>query len=259
MPGGHECPDLFELPVDGDPANTRWVAWEGGGRYLIGRFDGKTFQTESGPHASKFGANDYAAQTYSDIPAADGRRIQISWMAGGQYPDMPFNQQMSVPRVLTLRTTPEGIRLYFEPIEQITTLRDRHHSRQDLSLGSTPHRLLDLQGLLFDIEATFDLGEATAVGLEIRGHKVESPRPTGSSRRWASPLRWSPSIARLRSGSLSTARRLKSSLVRAWFSSPVASYPNVIINDWRFMLAGGTAQLKLLNVWELKSTWQAAK
>ena len=173
LPGGHECPDLFELPVDGDPANTRWVAWEGGGLYLIGRFDGTTFQTESGPHASKFGANDYAAQTYSDIPAADGRRIQISWMAGGQYPDMPFNQQMSVPRVLTLRTTPAGIRLCFEPIEEIKTLRDRHHSRQDLSLGSTPHRLLDVQGQLFDIEATFDLGEATAVGLEIRGHKVE--------------------------------------------------------------------------------------
>ena len=25
FPNGRECPDFFELPVDGDPANTRWV------------------------------------------------------------------------------------------------------------------------------------------------------------------------------------------------------------------------------------------
>lgn len=173
IPDGHECPDLFELAVDGDPANTRWVAWEGGGRYLIGRFDGKKFTTESGPHPSKFGANDYAAQTYSDIPPDDGRRIQIAWMAGGQYPDMPFNQQMSVPRVLTLRTTPEGIRLFFEPVEQINKLRGEKHSWQDVRLGDTPKVLEGVAGELFDIEASLTLGEAKSVGLDIRGHKVE--------------------------------------------------------------------------------------
>ncbi len=164
LPDGHECPDLFELPVDGDPANTRWVAWEGDGRYLIGQFDGREFRTESGPHRSKFGANDYAAQTYSDIPAAEGRRIQISWMAGGQYPGMPFNQQMTVPRVLTLRSTPAGIRLHFEPIEELKTLRGRQHSRRNLSLGATPHTLHDVQGSLFDIEATFELRNAQRRG-----------------------------------------------------------------------------------------------
>ena len=82
IPGGHECPDMFALPVDGDPGNRRWVVWEGGGLYLIGQFDGTTFSPESGSLASKFGGNDYAAQTYSDIPDADGRRIQISWMSG---------------------------------------------------------------------------------------------------------------------------------------------------------------------------------
>jgi fructan beta-fructosidase len=109
-PNGHECPDLFELPVDGDPENTRWVVWEAAGRYLIGTFDGKVFTPESEVLESCFGANDYAAQTFSDVPDEDGRRIQIAWMRGGRYPDMPFNQQMTVPRVLTLRTTPDGIR-----------------------------------------------------------------------------------------------------------------------------------------------------
>ena len=66
--------------------DSRWVFWGGDGKYLIGSFDGKEFKKESGPFTSKFGGNDYAAQSYSDIPANDGRRIQFSWMAGGNIP-----------------------------------------------------------------------------------------------------------------------------------------------------------------------------
>ena len=52
-----ECPDLFELPVDGDPGNTKWVmvvnlnpgsvAGGSGGQYFVGEFDGVTFTSES--------------------------------------------------------------------------------------------------------------------------------------------------------------------------------------------------------------------
>lgn len=52
-----ECPDLFPLAVDGDPANTKWVlvvnlnpgAPNGGsgGQYFVGDFDGTTFTSES--------------------------------------------------------------------------------------------------------------------------------------------------------------------------------------------------------------------
>lgn len=45
-----ECPDLFELPVDGDPANKKWVMLIGRGpnrvQYFIGDFDGKTFRAD---------------------------------------------------------------------------------------------------------------------------------------------------------------------------------------------------------------------
>nr|WP_243077201.1 GH32 C-terminal domain-containing protein [Microbacterium sp. SS28] len=52
-----ECPDLFEMPVDGDPGNTKWVlvvnlnpgsvAGGSGGQYFVGEFDGVTFTSES--------------------------------------------------------------------------------------------------------------------------------------------------------------------------------------------------------------------
>jgi len=28
FPDGHECPEFFELPVDGDRNNTRWIFWK---------------------------------------------------------------------------------------------------------------------------------------------------------------------------------------------------------------------------------------
>ena len=55
--GVWECPDLFPLAVDGDPANTKWVmvvnlnpgsvAGGSGGQYFVGEFDGTTFTSES--------------------------------------------------------------------------------------------------------------------------------------------------------------------------------------------------------------------
>ncbi|MFD6094633.1 GH32 C-terminal domain-containing protein [Oerskovia sp. NPDC060338] len=52
-----ECPDLFELPIDGNPDNTRWVlvmnlnpgaiGGGSGGQYFVGDFDGVTFTSES--------------------------------------------------------------------------------------------------------------------------------------------------------------------------------------------------------------------
>jgi fructan beta-fructosidase len=160
--GCSECPDMFELPVDGNSLQKKWVFWGGNGKYLIGSFDGKNFTREAGPFTTKYGGNDYAAQTYSDIPAADGRRIMFSWMQGGEYPGMPFNQQFSVPRNLTLRTTPDGVRLFMEPVREIEKLRSPKPVNFSGSLRGpgNPLKVNGLVGELFDIELLFDLKTA---------------------------------------------------------------------------------------------------
>lgn len=43
-----ECPELFELPVDGNPKNKKWVMYGVSGDYLIGDFNGKEFVPETG-------------------------------------------------------------------------------------------------------------------------------------------------------------------------------------------------------------------
>lgn len=82
-----ECPDLFELPVDGDTDNTKWVmvvnlnpgavAGGSGGQYFVGEFDGTTFTSESTEGAQSlpdgevfvgFDDGDYEGWTVSNEP-----------------------------------------------------------------------------------------------------------------------------------------------------------------------------------------------
>ena len=171
FPGTTECPEFFEIAVDGNQSNTRWIFYGGNGRYFVGKFDGKTFTPEAGPHPLNFGNCFYASQTFTDIPVKDGRRILIPW---GQIslPDMPFNQMMGIPVELTLRTTDEGLRLMAYPVKELESLRTKTTklSPQPLKPGDNP--LEKVNGKLLDIEAEFALGAATEVRFNLRGELV---------------------------------------------------------------------------------------
>ncbi len=154
--GFYECPDLFELPVEGDPGQARWVLSAADGAYLLGRFDGTTFRPDSPIKRKLWHGDFYAAQTYDDAPA--GRRIQIGWGREIALPGMPFNQQMTLPHDLTLRPTPDGPRLAARPVPELATLRA--HSRTWTAPSLDPDPLAPVEGDLFEVKI-----EAT-VGLE---------------------------------------------------------------------------------------------
>ena len=170
--GVSECPDLFELPVDGDPMNTRWVFWGGNGKYIVGVFDGCRFRRESEVLQSDRGANFYAAQTWSDIPESDGRRLQIAWMSGGKYPGMPFSQQMGFPCELTLSTTPEGVRLYRRPIREIENIHQKEYSWSHRKLEPGGNLLSQIRGELFHIVTEVQPGNAAEFGFALRGERI---------------------------------------------------------------------------------------
>ncbi|MFN0068933.1 MAG: glycoside hydrolase family 32 protein [Limisphaerales bacterium] len=74
-----------------------------------------------------WGPDFYAAVSWSDIPATDGRRLWIGWMSNWEYandvPTSPWRSAMSVPRELTLRETPAGLRLVQRPVRELQNLR----------------------------------------------------------------------------------------------------------------------------------------
>lgn len=169
--GYFECPEIFPLAVDGDPAQTKWVVYAASGEYSIGEFDGKVFHHESGPHPFNRGNCFYASQTFNNIPAEDGRRIQIAW-GTVEAPGMPFNQMMDFPTELTLHTTGDGIRMFAQPAREIETLVDATHNYGEQILCPGKDFFTDPEGDLFRIRGCFANQDARKVALEVRGMPV---------------------------------------------------------------------------------------
>ena len=170
-------PDMFEMPVEGDPQTRKWVIWTSGGTHMIGRFDGRTFTPETEPLVFRYGGS--ADQVWNDIPSEDGRILQIGWLRSGHPGDgepghagMPFNQQLTFPRELRLRMTDQGPRVFCTPIDAIEKLRAKSHEWKNLELISGRNPLAGVEGELFEIRIEMTVTGAAQVGLRIRGHAV---------------------------------------------------------------------------------------
>jgi fructan beta-fructosidase len=195
--GFFECPDLFELPVEGDAKEMRWVLYGADGKYLLGSFDGKAFTKESGKHQLWHG-NFYAAQTFSDAP--DGRRVQIGWASGISFPGMPFNQQMTVPCELHLLRTAEGLRMTAWPVKEFAGLRKRKHAWKELAVKVGSTVLPGVKGPLLDLSAEVRPGDAAEVEFTVCGVPVvyDVKKQQVSCRGKSAPLRLIGGVVRLR-------------------------------------------------------------
>jgi len=171
MMSNHECPELVQLTVDGDKDNKKWVHYAAHGEYFIGDFNGREFTKETEPIRYNYGNMFYASQMFNDIPKDDGRDIQIAW-ARVNLPDMPFNQMMTFPVSLSLRTTEEGLRMFAYPVKEIENIHGKQYRWEDEELNPGDNPLADVKGNLFDIDAEIDVGDADEVGFEINGFPV---------------------------------------------------------------------------------------
>lgn len=170
--GFFECPDLFELPVDGNPQNTRWVLTAANSQYVLGQFDGARFTPDEPRqfHPGNLSDTFYAAQTFSHAP--DGRRIQIGW-ARINMPGMPFNQMMSFPTDLTLHTTPRGLRVFVNPIPEIERLYQNaeKYSEQTI-LPDSPLRK-PLPRKMWDVQLTLKAEPSAAAEIRLQGFSIQ--------------------------------------------------------------------------------------
>jgi sucrose-6-phosphate hydrolase SacC (GH32 family) len=171
--GVYECPDFFELPVEGQPGRSRWVLTGASSEYMVGEFDGTTFRPETPKLPGHRGRGFYAAQTFSDIPANDGRRIQIGWFQTATT-GMPFNQSMTVPLELRLRETTAGPRMTWSPARELASLREQSRRLNPFTLAAGgPRELFSGRGKLLDIDADFEPGQATSVTFTVRGQTFD--------------------------------------------------------------------------------------
>ena len=168
--GYFECPELFELEIDGDSARRLWVLYAADGEYQLGQFDGHRFEPrESGKFRTWYG-NFYASQTFSNAP--DGRRIQIGWANGITFPGAPFNQQMTVSCELSLRTTKAGPRLFARPVRELAALRTRESVLDGLPLITGENVLAGAGGDLLDIELECEHNAEAIFTLNVGGSSL---------------------------------------------------------------------------------------
>ncbi|MGA7203565.1 MAG: glycoside hydrolase family 32 protein [Specibacter sp.] len=197
-----ECPDLFSLPVDGDPENLKWVLVvnlnPGGpnngsaGQYFVGDFDGTTFTSHTtvtnglqdparlGEYQwLDWGRDYYAAVSFNDVP--DGRRIMVGWMNNWDYanetPTGPWRSQMALPREVELATTDGQPRLIQRPIAEMSThfgpTPFLNSSALPITAGT---HLLEADGPVLLLEAEFTAGTAMEFGLIVREGAAEGTR-----------------------------------------------------------------------------------
>jgi len=173
--GFFECPELFELPIEGQPGTSKWVMYDATGRYMLGQFDGKNFKIDQ--HLKKYehgGAYFYASQTFNNTP--DKRRIQIGWGRNITHPGMPFNQPHLFPTELKLKQTFDGLRLCPVPIREISMLYQNSQVIENKILKPNEGVSVTVNGDPVHVIAHFDKGDAQFVlnvlGFEISYHDL---------------------------------------------------------------------------------------
>jgi sucrose-6-phosphate hydrolase SacC (GH32 family) len=200
--GVWECPDLFPLPVDGDPENLKWVLTinlnPGGpnngsaGQYFVGHFDGTTFTsattvTEGLQDPDRldeyqwldWGRDYYAAVSFSDAP--DNRRLMIAWMNNWEYanhiPTTPWRSPMSLAREVSLQSSDGNLCLVQQPAGDWAALAcQESYCLPETTIHEGMHVLAGAAGTVQRIDVRFTPGSAEEFGLVLCGNGVKGTR-----------------------------------------------------------------------------------
>ena len=192
QPCQFECPDMVELPVDGDLNRKKWAlivnvnpgCYFGGSatQYFTGDFDGKKFSCDSQPNVTKWldwGKDHYATVCFSNTGE---RTIAVPWMSNWQYcnivPTKQFRSANALPRELSLYTQDGEIYLSAVPVPEIKTLRKEKKEIPAFTVANDYH----IDSLLADNDGAYELaleitvGEAEIMGFNLfndKGEKVD--------------------------------------------------------------------------------------
>lgn len=190
QPNQFECPDFFQLPVDGNPNKKKWVmivninpgCLFGGSatEYFIGDFDGKNFVCDSKPSVAKFldyGKDHYATVTFSGV---QDRVLGIAWMSNWQYANVtPIRQYRganTLPREFKLFTGKDGqIYMSSNVVPEVAGLRKTFKRLPDLVItqGKESKNLSSGKENAFEMEMDVTPSDAAKTGFILYNEKGE--------------------------------------------------------------------------------------
>ncbi len=314
--GGHHPGQVgIRLLVDGDEVRSAtgrdterldWHAWD------VREFRGRTARLEIFDHHTRgwghinvdhlmfsdeaarplteralwvdYGKDYYAAQSWSDIPADDGRRLWLAWSSNWQYandkPTHPWRSAMSIPRSVHLGSFPEGIRLVQRPIEELRQLRRGHRRLEGRAI---PEGTLSLAGegvagKTLELIVEFEVGTASELGLKVRTGNGEetvigidrTANEIFVDRTRSGNVDFHPDFPSRHAAPLPVENgRVRLHLFVDWSSVEVFArdgqtvftdriFPSPESEGVALYARGGTARLVSLDAWQLESVWRRA-
>jgi sucrose-6-phosphate hydrolase SacC (GH32 family) len=250
-----DCPEFFQLPLDGNKNNKKWILYGGLGNYIIGGFNGKEFVPETQDIQYSYGDCFYASQTFNNIPEEDGRRIQMAW---GVIPTraMPFNMILLFPVEITLKDTEDGIRMFAYPVEEIKNLYIKDYKWNNIKLKPGENILSDIESELLDINAEFQIDEAKKFGFILNGKKIvyDGDNYELKCGEESAPLK--PIDGRIRLRILADKVSIEIFANDGRIYMPIRSLPQGNERDVQIFTKGGDIIINSLVVNELKSIWK---
>ena len=188
QPCQYECPDFFQLPVNGDKKNMKWVMTMninpgcifGGSatEYFVGDFDGKKFTCPDAQDVKwlDYGKDHYATVTFSNT---GDRVLAITWMSNWEYANItPFKQNRGangLPRELKLYEKDGKYYISEDAAPEVKALRKATHDFGNETIEDTKDMkdaAANMDGA-FEIEADVTPSANGIAGIEISNNKRE--------------------------------------------------------------------------------------
>lgn len=133
------------------------------------------------------GMDFYAPQSYSDIPATDGRRIWLAWMNNWNYasglPTSPWRGVMTIPREVRLETHNGQVKLVQRPVEELCRLHKNDLSftnksleviNDALNLGGSNNLLNNSSFKQFELKAKLAVSNQKGFSLKFKKRGLQN-------------------------------------------------------------------------------------
>jgi levanase/fructan beta-fructosidase len=162
---------------------------------------------------------------------------------------MPFNQQVSFPCDLTLRNTPNGPRLFREPIREIALLHEGQDAWTNRTLKANEVLPLEPSGRLFHLQAEIHIPDGARLTFNIRGVPLILTSKTIESGASSAPVADQIKTVEI----LVDRASIEAFLNRGEISSTRFILPNE--NGLSVKAEGGSVTIQSLLVYHLNSAW----
>lgn len=297
--GVWECPDLFAMQVKetGEEKFVLLVSINPGGpnggsatQYFTGDFNGKEFiphrlHQNKQPVWLDYGRDNYAGVTWSNVPAADGRRLFIGWMSNWDYaqvvPTTVWRSAMTLPRSLTLRKLNNNYHLQSTPVSELSALRNEFEGIEftDLLKGAidiTPHTatvhqsewVLDLEITDTKTETCYlqfsnGTGERYRIGYSVKKKQYFSDRTKAGnhsfSEKFGTSVHTAPRL--LKSNRIQLRLFVDASSVELFADDGTVCmteliFPSTSFNKAELVSEGGAVKLISATCYSLKRIWE---